>query len=158
MNQRTAADVMTRNVKTAHPEWSLELLLTFFSDNSITGAPVVGDDGTLLGVVSLTDVARSGATVERSDKRRETPGFYRDGVEVYVSRDEIDRMVQETNAEVRVHDLMTPMVFSVGEDATVQEVAGAMLTGRIHRVFVMKQQQIVGIVSSMDLLQVVRDL
>lgn len=157
MTQLTAADVMTRNVLTAHPDWSLELLLAFFSDHGISGAPVAGDDGVPVGVVSLMDVARSGAMVERAEPGRRVPAYYRDGVELYVSRDEIDRLMQDSDAEVRVRDLMTPMVFSVSETSSVQEIAAAMITGRIHRVFVTRQREIVGIVSAMDLLPVVRD-
>ncbi len=157
MTKLTAADVMTREVSTAHPEWSLEPLLGFFSDRGISGAPVVGDDGVAVGVVSLMDVARSGAMVERGDPERRVPSYYRGGVELYVSRDEIHRLMQVSDAEVRVRDLMTPMVFSVTEATRVQDVAEAMITGRIHRVLVMKGKQIVGIVSAMDLLPVVRD-
>jgi CBS domain-containing protein len=57
-----------------------------------------------------------------------------------------------------VGDIMTPLVFSVAEDATVQEVAAAMITGRIHRVFVTRAGALVGIISAMDLLPLVRDM
>ncbi len=157
MTKLTAVDVMTREVWTAHPDWSLELLLGFFADRGISGAPVAGDDGVPVGVVSLMDVARSGATVEREAPERRVPAYYHGGVELYVSRGEIDRMMQASDAEVRVKDLMTPMVFSVTEATPVQEIAEAMITGRIHRVFVTRGREIVGIVSAMDLLPVVRD-
>ena len=44
------------------------------------------------------------------------------------------------------------------EDASVQEVANAMVTGRIHRVLVTRAKKMVGIISSLDLLPLVRDM
>jgi CBS domain-containing protein len=52
---------------------------------------------------------------------------------------------------------MTGVVFSVDEDATVEEVANMMVTGRIHRVFVTRAGKIVGVISSLDLLPLVVD-
>ena len=53
---------------------------------------------------------------------------------------------------------MTPMLFDVPETATVQEVADMMVRGGIHRVLVTVEKKLVGIVSALDVLKVVRDL
>jgi CBS domain-containing protein len=53
---------------------------------------------------------------------------------------------------------MTPMIFSVREDTSVQEVADTMLKGRIHRVFVTRDGKLTGIVTALDMLQVIRDM
>ena len=56
----TAADLMTGDIQLANASWSLRELVQFLSRNEISGAPVVADGGQqLIGVVSLTDVARS---------------------------------------------------------------------------------------------------
>ena len=47
---------------------------------------------------------------------------------------------------------MTSDIRSVTEDATVPEVAQAMLQGHIHRLLVTREGQAVGIVSTSDLL------
>jgi CBS domain-containing protein len=62
----------------------------------------------------------------------------------------------ESSAQVR--DIMTPMIFKVEEDTSVQEVAETMLRGRIHRVFVTRDSTLTGIVTALDMLQVIRDL
>jgi CBS domain-containing protein len=57
-----------------------------------------------------------------------------------------------------VDDLMTPMVFDVSEDTPLQTVAETMLKGRIHRVLVTHKNHLVGIITALDLIRVIRDL
>jgi len=59
---------------------------------------------------------------------------------------------------MQVLDIMTPIVFSVTENTSVQDVAETMLKGGIHRVFVTRDSKLVGIVTALDMLQVIRDL
>jgi len=59
---------------------------------------------------------------------------------------------------VQVRDIMTPMIFSVSENTSVQEVADVMLKRRIHRVFVTRDGKLAGIVTALDMLKVIRDL
>jgi len=53
---------------------------------------------------------------------------------------------------------MTPMIFEVTEDARVQDVAETMLKGNIHRVFVTRDKKLTGIVTTLDMMQVIRDM
>ncbi len=48
-------------------------------------------------------------------------------------------------------DWMTPEVVSVGPDATLTEVCGVMAEESIHRVFVLKDKRIQGVVSTLDI-------
>jgi CBS domain-containing protein len=50
------------------------------------------------------------------------------------------------------------MVFDVSENAPVQDVADTMIRGRIHRVLVTRDSELAGIITALDLLEVVRDL
>ena len=52
----------------------------------------------------------------------------------------------------RVRDVMTPTVYGVSEDTPVAEIAEMMVQGRIHRVFVTRDGEVVGVVSALDLL------
>ena len=152
----TAAQVMTREVLTVEADWPVERLVEFLTNHSISGAPVVSAARKPIGVVSLTDIARNGALGEH--RTSETHGFYRNELSSKVARDEMRGLHVETESTTTVGDIMTPLVFSVAEDATVQEVAAAMITGRIHRVFVTRAGALVGIISAMDLLPLVRDM
>jgi predicted transcriptional regulator len=55
--------------------------------------------------------------------------------------------------EVLVREIMTPTVYTVPDDTPVPDIARAMIAGRIHRLFVTRQQRLVGIVTPLDLLQ-----
>lgn len=151
----TASQVMTHEVLSASPDWSVDRLVTFLTDHNISGAPVVSEKGVPIGVVSLTDVARNGALTERSSN---APPYYRQGLEKVVGRHELAEFHVDFESQTTVGEIMTPVVFSVDEGATVQEVASAMVTGHIHRVLVTRAKKMVGIISSMDLLELVRDM
>ncbi len=144
---------MTRGVLTVDADWSVSELAIFLEDHAISGAPVVDADGALLGVVSVTDVARRGAIAESS--ATETHAFYHHGVERAVAREEAARFRVVDDAS-KVRAIMTPMIFSVDVTAPVEEVADAMIRGRIHRLFVMEKEKLVGVISSLDLLPLIR--
>ena len=156
MKKTTASDLMTRKILTVAPDWSVGRLMEFLTDNSISGAPVVSDDGKPIGVVSLTDIARNGTVAERTTGQ--APHQYYRRLEDFVAPEEVRRFRVERDAEVTVRDIMTPMVFAVDEDATAQEVAEMMITGRIHRVFVKQSNKLTGVITSMDLLPLIRDM
>ncbi len=152
-----ASEVMTRGVLAVGPDWPVGRLVEFLTDHSISGAPVLGDDGTPLGVVSVTDVARSRNLVDTAGAEH-APAYFTRGIERAVAREELKNFHGEDDSETTVRDIMTPVVFSVEEGASVQEVADAMIRGRIHRVFITSRGKMVGVVSSLDLLPLIRDM
>lgn len=154
MSAQLARDVMTTDVKTVGDDWSLEQLARFFVDRSISGAPVVTGEGKLVGVVSLTDLAR--AQSERDAPPPEEHDFFARSFEASVSPEEVDlRQVRESGRCVR--DVMTPALFDVKPDTPVAEIADMMVRGRIHRVFVTEKKAIIGVISALDLLKLLRD-
>lgn len=53
---------------------------------------------------------------------------------------------------------MTPANFYIGPDGTLGELAGFLLTGRIHRALVMEGDRLIGIVTTVDVLRAVADM
>jgi CBS domain-containing protein len=152
-----AKDIMTQNVLTAKADWSMERLAEFFSANSISGAPVISEDEKLIGVVSLTDIVLRNTLPEEETRWNETHEYYVRALEHHYSRGEISSFCIGSEPLVTVRDIMTPTIFSVDEDATVQQVADTMLKERIHRVFVTRGGSVVGIIATPDMLKVIRD-
>jgi CBS domain-containing protein len=152
----TASQVMTRDVLTVGADWSVEQLGGFLTHHSITGAPVVSERGALVGVVSLTDLARGAA---RIDPAASSPhAYYARALEMVVGQGELSNFRIQHEPATTVREVMSPVVFGVDERTPIQEVANMMITGRIHRVLVTRDDKMVGIISSLDLLPLVRDL
>lgn len=154
----TVADIMRSEVLAAGVDWSLETLADFLVDNSISGAPVTTQNGELVGVVSLTDIVRQSSMGNSHTESGSTHDVYLYELESQMSRDEIRVFHAQEDSTVRVSDIMTPMIFRVDPDTSLQEIAETMLKGRIHRVFVTEDGRLTGIVTALDMLQVIRDI
>jgi CBS domain-containing protein len=60
-----AKDIMTRDVVTASPAMTVKNLASMLIKNQISGAPVAGKDGKLIGIVSEADIlAKKGKDVK----------------------------------------------------------------------------------------------
>ena len=147
----TVSDVMQREILAVDAGWSLEDLADFLVDNSISGAPVVAEDDELVGVVSLTDIVRQNRLQEHGSGAQDMHDVYLFELDRQMGKDELRELHIQYETPVMVRDIMTPMIFSVSEDTSVQEVAETMLKGRIHRVFVTRENKLTGIVTALDL-------
>lgn len=145
-----ARDLMQRSVLTLSPEASLLDAHRLFVEEEITGAPVVRDDGTVAGVVTSLDLLR--AVSEEHDSAQAHGVYFREALEF--SGPDWSQGVedfQDRLAERRVSEVMTESVVVVPETATVSEVARTLRANRIHRVLVVRDHVLVGILSTFDL-------
>lgn len=153
-----AKDIMNPDVFSVGLGWSVRQLADFFIDKSISGAPVISEDNKLLGVVSMTDLIRHKSmpgTVFHSD---DIDDCYIYSPERQYSPAEIESSRIDSESLVTVRDIMTPVTFNVNEFTKIQDIADAMLRGRIHRVFVTRNDVLVGIITTMDMLDAIRSL
>lgn len=149
---------MTRGVRNARADWTIEELRNFLVEHSISGAPVCDQRGKLVGVVSSTDVLRFASDVSSaSEASQGHDSLYAFSLERPLSGQELRSMHVEGASSTKVRDIMTPLVFEVAPDATLHAVADMMVRGRIHRVFVSHRGRIEGVVSALDLVRVLRD-
>ena len=153
----TAKDIMNASVITVHEDMTVHELAAFFAENLISGAPVVDQEGKLTGVVSLMDIVRSDA--HRVDLVKDgTDGhYYLDGWEDHLDKEEIENFHVVVEDGMTVQEIMTPRIFQVSEDTPIVEMADLMIGGRIHRLIVTKKNHVVGIVTTLDMLKVIRD-
>ena len=156
MRGLTAKQVMTSEVLAAEVDWSIERLSEFLIVNSISGSPVQSKEGNLIGVVSLTDIVRNET---QHEKESQWPhDYYLHALERQFAREEAASFRIEAEPLKTVRAIMTPMIFQVTEDTSVQQVADMMIKNRIHRVFVTRDEKVVGIISTPDMLKVIRDM
>lgn len=153
-----AKDIMNPDVFSVGPDWSIGQLADFFIEKAISGAPVISESDKLLGVVSMTDLIRQKSmpgTIFHSDNIEEC---YIYSPERQYSPAEIGSTRIDSESLVTVRDIMTPVTFSVSEYAKIQDVADAMLRGQIHRVFVTRNDVLIGIITTMDMLNAIRGI
>ena len=148
----TAADLMNPRVLTVRQELTVRELANVLVENEISGAPVEDGSGKLIGVVSLTDIAAALAEDEELEAEGERGDFFlSEWEDDGMSREEIEELGLD-EAELTVADLMTPEVFTVREDTPVSEIAEAMIQNHVHRILVTREDRVVGIISTSDLL------
>ena len=157
MKRLKAKDVMNKDVLSVGADWSIEYLTDFLVENGISGAPVTSEDGKLVGVVSLTDIVRHSSLPGNTSQLNSPYDYYRHGLEHQYAKEDIRSLNIGTEALDTVRDIMTPMVFDVTEDMNVKQVADTMIRGRIHRVFVTRKEKLTGVITTVDMLKVIRD-
>jgi CBS domain-containing protein len=123
-----ALDIMQKGVMTVSPELSVADLEEFLTIEEISGVPVMGPAGQILGIVSKTDIVR--ALSETAHQRSEL-----------------------LQPDLTAGDIMTKETVTVSPDEDVREVAQRMIDGHLHRVIVTSSEDVLGIITTFDLLK-----
>lgn len=146
-----AKDIMTPHVKSVPQSWTMQKFADFLSKNDISGSPVADDNGKVVGIATLKDIAEFHFNTVNSDYESRM-----DEEELRESR-RLRMMIFEglTKVPVEVGDIMTPIVFSVEENTPIKEVAELMMAEHLHRVFVKAGDNLAGIITTYDLLKII---
>lgn len=140
-----AGELMSTPVVTIYPEASLKELAELMVAHSVSGVPVVDRAGTLLGVVSESDVV---AKIEGALDKETELGLPRLITAVAKA------LHGSSKATARsVADLMTARVISAGPDATVPELVHLMIAYDINRIPIVEAGRLLGIVTRADVLR-----
>lgn len=143
-----AMDVMTTGVITVHPDTSVQAVAKLLSERGISGVPVVDVADRLVGIVSEGDLLHRVETgTERPTRRRRS--WWLDTI---ASDQELARDYVKSHGRT-AKDVMTREVISVTETTDLTEIAMLLETKRIKRVPVLREGQIVGIVSRANLVR-----
>jgi CBS domain-containing protein len=129
-----AKDIMTRELSTLQPEATLREAIEMLYTNHLSGAPVV--TGTrVVGVISMSDIA-----------------------DVLVNAPEPLTIDGDSLLDERtVGEAMSRDIISVSPDSSVRTIAGIMRNRAVHRILVMENTRLCGIVSAIDIARSVSD-
>ncbi|MBY0320833.1 MAG: CBS domain-containing protein [Reyranella sp.] len=142
-----ASDVMVSPVITVTPGTTVKELAKLLVDRGLSAVPVVDDKGHLAGIVSEGDLlhraeigtyrqAPSGGLAPRIDMAAGAAGFIKAHA-------------------IKVADVMTRKVVTAAPDTQVQDIAVMMETNGVKRIPILRNGQLVGIVSRANLVQAV---
>jgi CBS domain-containing protein len=174
-------DIMTTDVVTVGPELTIRDAMALFATRHVSGAPVVAS-GKVIGVISATDLMEftaslPGVPAERSESAAEddwtrvdeevpdedVPMAYFADKWDDAGADVSERMIEvsgpEWNAleEHTVAEAMTRSLFSLSPDTPVELAADRMRGIGVHRVLVMQDDALLGIVTTKDISDAVAD-
>jgi CBS domain-containing protein len=125
------ADLMQRKVKTIASDATVAEAIVSLADAHISGMPVVDGTGRVIGIVSSTDVLTAEAEAGDRDARQ--------------------ALLDATT----VRDVMTPRPYTIAPEEDIREAACQMLYGEVHRLFVAEGDQVVGIITTTDIVRAV---
>ena len=149
---RPAREFMQREILTVSPETSIFEVQRLFVEEEIHGAPVVDDQGVVRGVVSSLDLLRAARNVH--EERDSTSSYFGDELPALPDWDEIPAVARERLRDLTVSDVMTRELVVVAADAPIAEVARVMHDQHVHRVLVLDDSELVGLITSFDVLRV----
>jgi len=131
--QMLVADLMTVDPVTIAVDAPLEEVAHLCRANGISGLPVTDDAGTLVGVISQTDL-------------------------VAIQDSPLGRLIRSEPSGLRVGEIMSSPAVTVAMTASLREAAQLMRDGRIHRVVALDDRgRPVGVLSSSDFVTLYAD-
>ena len=122
-------DLMQSPVTTVDRDATLAEAIITLADRHISAVPVVDHSARMIGVLSTTDVLEAEAAASDHDAR--------------------EQLFNDT----RVEELMTTRPITIAPDADVREAARQMLYGDVHRLFVERDGELVGVISRTDVVR-----
>ncbi|NCO66511.1 MAG: hypothetical protein COW32_11190 [Candidatus Aquicultor secundus] len=148
--RQKAKDIMTGGLVTFTKDTPVKEATEVLVKRNIGGAPVVDDEGGLIGIVSESDLIMQ-------DVRFHFPTYIQllDGY-IYLPRS-LERFEEEFKKAVgaKVGDVMTTEVITTNEDASLEDIATLMVDKGISRVPVMSDGKVVGIITKGDIVKAI---
>jgi CBS domain-containing protein len=145
MTIKTVSQVMTDDIYAFAQDTSIETAARVLSTRHISGAPVISPSGRPIGVVTMADLVDPDRP---RTQRSGYPLFY------HLTDSDMEELGDDVlMGEGLVADVMSPFVLSIESTALVFEAASRMISEQVHRLLVMDDTRLVGIVTSLDLLR-----
>ena len=142
-----AQDIMTKEVITVTPATTVTELALLLSANSIGGVPVLDSSGTLLGVVTESDL------IDQKKKIHiPTVVTILDSVFYLENPDKMEQEMKKI-AGSTVDDIYTKKPRTVDEDTLIDEIATIMSEKNVHTLPVMRGDQLVGVIGKRDIIK-----
>jgi CBS-domain-containing membrane protein len=142
-----ARDIMTKEVITVSPRTSVLELARLLAEHKINGAPVVDDQGRMLGVVTQNNL------IDRV-KKFELPHVITIlDAHFYLERPSTFKKNLEKLLGNLVADIMTTPPVTISPEVEVDEIASIMARQKIHTLPVLAGDKIIGIIGKIDIIR-----
>ena len=142
-----AKDIMEKDVITFSLETDIILAAKILIENSINGAPVVDENGVLVGILCQSDLI----TQQKNIKMPSIFTFL-DGYIPLTSFKKFEKDIKKITA-LKVKDAMTKDPVTVDPDTDISHIAMFMVDKHFHTLPVIYNGKLVGIVGKEDVLK-----
>lgn len=141
------SDIMTTEVISFKPDTDISEAAKQLLENRINGAPVVDEDGKVVGILCQSDLIVQ-------QKRFPVPSFFTllDSVIPLVSQKHFEKEMEKM-AAFKVSQAMTEKPVVVSPDTSLEDVAALMVDKKLHTLPVVDNGKLVGVVGKEDILR-----
>ncbi len=146
-----AQDIMQTTVLTVSTNTPLSEVQRLLSEHRISGVPVTGETGHIVGVISMRDLIDHYS--EDSESRPERSVSYYSTSSGELLEEETEAIEMPEESEDVASEVMTAEVYTVGVDSELSKIAQRMVDLNIHRILVEHDKKIVGLITTMDILK-----
>ena len=143
----TAGDIMTTETHSVHLDTEIKALAKMFVEYNVNAMPVVDDDGTLVGIVTQTDLVEQGKPLHIP-----TVISLFDWVIYLESPKNFSEEVRKVTA-LKVGEICSKDVITCAPDTPVSMVASLMVDNKMHLIPVVVDDQMVGVVARLDIIR-----
>ncbi|WP_421077436.1 CBS domain-containing protein [Methanothermococcus sp. Ax23] len=129
-------------------------VIKLFREHKISGAPVIDDDRNLVGIISESDIIKTLTTHDEKFNIVLPSPFdlielpLKTTLKIEEFREDIEKALK-----TKVKDIMTKDVIVISPEASINEAAEVMTKNKIKRLPVIKNGELVGIITRGDLIE-----
>ena len=136
------SELMSKVALVVQSDVSVARMAQLFAKHQISGAPVIDHEGHLVGVVSLSDLAKSSKAAQKHHADYYLNASWGD---VHWHHDEAETL--------KVSDIMTHTIISAEVDDDIERAADLLVNHGIHRVVITRGKQVAGVITTSDLVK-----
>lgn len=144
---KTARDIMTTDVITLRPDTDIQQAARILLDNGINGAPVVDEEGRVIGILCQSDLVVQ-------QKKLPLPSVFTllDIVIPLSSNRQLEKQVHKI-AALTVAEAMTPDPVTVSPETGLETIAAYMVDNNFHTLAVVENNRLAGVIGKEDVLK-----
>jgi CBS domain-containing protein len=146
---KIASDIMTREVITVQPETTVQQLAQLFALHRISGAPVIDQEGLVVGVVTESDLIDQNKKVHIPTVISILDSFF------YLENPEKMEQEMRKMAGSTVADILTSPAVTVEENTPIDEIATIMSEKNVHTLPVVEDGRLKGIIGKKDIIKTI---
>ena len=138
---------MKTEVITVSPDTKIAELAKVLIDNKITAAPVVDEDGVLVGIVTEGDLLH-----KKTSPQAPVINTFLGGLAYTKEFEQYQSELQKLSACI-ASEIMTTKLTTISADTSIKEISTLMVNRNVKSIPVITDEKLVGIVTRADVLQ-----